>query len=165
MRTLDGILFGWVDSSIRLLAATDIFSQFPSVLITSIDSSRNVASLAVGYRIVEQYKGAALLGQHLLVRGADVGTMANALNLFNGFDELWCFAMPPTVVKPDAVTLVAPLNLDADGLPSTVAAWMKSSHCLLGLGDGVGLNYATTERSLADSIEGLAHSDEPSRAG
>jgi hypothetical protein len=77
-------------------------------------------------------------------------------HLFTGFDEVWCFREEPTLAKPDAVSIVAPLNLSTDAVPGDVADWMKSAGCALGLGDGIGMNYVCRDEQTALLLQALA---------
>jgi hypothetical protein len=76
-----------------------------------------------------------------------------ALGLFFGFDEIWFFDIEPPEEMPEGVWLVGPYNIDSEELPPMLEQWMGRSSCRLGLGDGVGLNYATNDREIASVID------------
>jgi hypothetical protein len=59
------------------------------------------------------------------------------------------------MVKPDDLWIVAPLKI-LDEFPAGLDSWMTNSGCVLGLGDGIGLNYVTTSIEIASAIENLA---------
>ena len=41
-----------------------------------------------------------------------------------------------------------PLNLNEEEVPPVVLDWMKMSKCTIGLGDGIGLNFATSNEDV-----------------
>ena len=155
MRIVDGFRFGWTAISIGRLLAVDptLFTRFGYLLITSIDSSTDVGGLATGYHLLEHCTGCSLLGEGLVVPAAQLAQIAREFNLFNGFDEVWCFDRRPGVAMPTMIALVAPLNVERDPPPHGLEEWMRQSGCTLGLGDGDGLNYVTVMLELAERIE------------
>src|SRR6266567_3473392 len=109
MRDVDGILVNWLDTSItRLLSAdTRILSRFAFIMVTSIDSSDDMT--AMSHEIVKRRPGCSLLGGTLLVPGDQIAELA--FELFNGFDELWCFDEKPKQARPRDLWIMSPLNL------------------------------------------------------
>src|SRR5271155_20439 len=96
-RKVKELVVGWLESSIgQLVEAHGGIGRFSSVLITSVDSSTDMIGIATGYRILDRYEGCSFVGTGLLVPGVRIAQMARELDLFNGFDEVWCFAEPPT---------------------------------------------------------------------
>ncbi len=81
---------------------------------------------------LERFAGAGLLG------GGDEVYFATEWN-----DEFETF---PTRVGPDLVDF-------AEGLPLGLADWMLESRCVLVLGDGAGLNYATFSLELHERLQ------------
>jgi hypothetical protein len=53
--------------------------------------------------------------------------------------------------KPEGVRIVAPCDL-GEGVPNEVADWMWRSGCVVGLGDGEGLNYVTFDEGVARQL-------------
>ncbi|HEV2105283.1 MAG TPA: hypothetical protein VGU27_06085, partial [Candidatus Eisenbacteria bacterium] len=48
---------------------------------------------------------------------------------------------------------LAPDHVDfTEGTPLGLEEWMVDAHCVLALGDGAGLNYATTSRELHERL-------------
>lgn len=99
---------------------------------------------AEGIRFV-QSRGVLLLPPGELDQCATVG-------LFGGFDEVYLctewneeFEAYPTRVTTDLCdfTEATPLGLED---------WMLEAGCLLVLGDGAGLNYATPDRDISERI-------------
>jgi hypothetical protein len=151
VRVVDDLIVGWVDTSIRdlLRADTSELTRFTYWLVTSIDSTTDLTRHATAQAIVAQHASCAFLGQGVLIPGKAVASIAAHFDLFNGFDEAWLFAIKPDTSKPAGLSTVAPLNLGSDAVPPLLASWMKQSTCSLALGDGVGLNYATTSEPTA----------------
>ena len=146
-------IVGWIDSSINaVLRNANLTGRFRYVLVTSIDSSRDLPSLPEPQAIVKRYAGAGFLGDGLLLPSGRVAEVTSAFNLFTGFDEVWCFDHLPPRARPDRVSLVAPLDLSTDTLSSRVLRWMQESRCRLGLGDGIGLNFVTPDDTIAQFL-------------
>jgi len=162
MRKVDSLYVGWVDSSIGALVrqASGILPRSAFVLLTSIDSTIELRDSGIAEKIFRTNHASTTLGNGLVVPGPSLQAIATMFNLFTGFDELWCFDEQPTMPKPDAVWLVSPLELNSDDVPSSLGPWMRDSGCKLGLGDGVGLNYASPTAAAAQLIEELTSSDE-----
>jgi hypothetical protein len=155
MRNIEGLIVNWIDTSIvRLLKAdVSVLSRYAFVMITSVDSSNDTEGFATGYQFLSDL-GCSEFGKNLLVPGNQIEAVAN--QLFSGFDEIWCFDERPTQPKPDGLWIVPPLNLSRDDLPEWLVPWMKESNCSLGLGDGIGMNYASPDRATAQRLEELA---------
>ncbi|MBU0705559.1 MAG: hypothetical protein KKC18_17070 [Chloroflexi bacterium] len=80
---------------------------------------------------------------------------------FTGFDEVWLWheRIQPRQPPPIAITSEAALapprgpTLYTDEELGRLRAWMLTSRCSLGLGDGCGLNYITSLRHWVDRLE------------
>jgi hypothetical protein len=154
MRKLRDLTIGWINADIREVVETGLLSQFSSVLLTSIDSTTDLPN-GIGKRVAELDPGCAFLGKGVIVPGQALERAAAALNLFNGFDELWCFERAPSAPVLNDLSLVAPFNIENDLVPSRLISWMAETDCKLGLGDGIGLNYATRVDALVTTLERL----------
>jgi hypothetical protein len=64
---------------------------------------------------------------------------------------VWLSGEAPLGPKPEGVSIVAPRNL-SDEVPNEVAEWMYRSGCVVGLGDGEGLNYVTIDEDVARQL-------------
>ncbi|HUW18276.1 MAG TPA: hypothetical protein VMW16_03160 [Sedimentisphaerales bacterium] len=74
-----------------------LIAQFPYCVITCIDSSRDMQKLRTTQRIVQDFSKECLFpGQGLQVPGTAVPALARDYNLFNGFDNIWCFCKEPS---------------------------------------------------------------------
>jgi hypothetical protein len=155
MRNVGSLTIGWIDSSIRDSVAAGLPSQFQFVLLTSIDSTANLAGSEIGKRIEAIDPACFCLGAGIVLRGESLGRIAKALDLFQGFDELWCFDNAPEIPKPDDLCIVAPLNLETGRVPACLTSWMAETNCRLALGGGIGLNFATPQPEIAYQLDGL----------
>jgi hypothetical protein len=155
MRSIDDLYVGWLETSIGVLVREDplLLALFPFVLITSVDSTTELADSRIGQAIVRRNHDCAFIGQGLLVPSVKLPALDAELGLFHGFDEVWALDDRPAVAKPSGSSIVGPLNLNEDDPSGDVAEWMNATGCRLGLGDGFGLNYVTSDAGLAEQIE------------
>ena len=153
---------GWLDASIGTLirGRPVAFSGLGYVLVTSLDSAIDISESSIGREIAEQYPECTFLGNGLVVPWEALPAIAEQFNLFNGFDEIWCFEHMPEVAKPLDFCIVAPLDLSSEPAPPLLSAWMERSGCVLGLGDGVGLNYVTGDPEIPAALVRLAEHSE-----
>lgn len=128
----------------------DLLVSLRWALVTSLDSATDLHSVSEKGVFCSEYK-ASFLGGSILLSGRELVRAAEELRLFNGFDEVWWFNQPPEKAKPGNVWITAPVDL-SKGIPKDVSDWVMSSHCILGLGDGIGLNCITDRRDLFRAI-------------
>lgn len=79
-------------------------------------------------------------------------------DFLTGFDEVWLCAHIPKSNKPELFRMTSDTRLSGVP-PAELAEWMLASGCVVGLGDGDGLNVATFDRALAVALatgDGLA---------
>ena len=129
-----------------------LLSQFPFALITCIDSSRDLRELRSGNEIVTSFGGSSFLEGALATTGDTLLALIEQCNVFNGFDEVWLFPNAPSKSIPAGIWITAPLEITKE-MPSGLPEWMNQSGCSLGIGDGIGLNYITSDLSVADVLE------------
>ena len=122
-------------------------------MITCIDSCTEPSRLKVAETILAALPGARLLDASLIVPGRLLGVVAQQFGLFSGFDELWCSTGRVQSDFPRELTIVAPMNLSSEPLPTVLAEWMITANCQLGLGDGDGLNFVTTEPATVERLQ------------
>ena len=122
-------------------------------MTTAIDSHRDVANLSSLGWLQERYGSRiATFDAHLVVRADIIAEFVTAeANVFNGFDEIWCFEAMPGEPRPDDLAITSDAPLEGERA-RRVAAWMEASGAGLGLGDGAGLNYATFDPRIADVL-------------
>jgi hypothetical protein len=156
MRSIGSLAVGWVDTSIAAVVADGLLSRFHSVLITSIDSTTDISASIIGERIVTSDARCSFLGTGIVVPGKILARSAEVLNLFNGFDELWCYEQAPAIPKPRDLLIVYPRNFETEEVPSGLLSWVEETDCKLALGDGVGLNFVTPSEEIANSIRHFA---------
>lgn len=155
MKRTDDLNVGWLDTSIGLLLESQdaMFAGYAYVLITRVDSATDLRQVPTARAIIERYPACRFLGGGLVIPAGALAEAGKEFNLFNGFDEAWWFSREPQLPKPDAVFLVAPLDLRDDAVSDQLRDWMRASGCELGLGDGVGLNYVALDESVALELE------------
>jgi hypothetical protein len=135
------VVVGWLDSNVREIVRSGFLSRFGQVLITSLDSSRDLAELEFSKKIRSFDPACAFLGAGVVVPGRLIKSIEESLGLFFGFDEVWCFDDRARPQSPRGVSIVAPLNFVEEGVSPELVEWMRASGCTLGLGDGFGLNF------------------------
>jgi hypothetical protein len=152
MRKLQTLAVGWLDINIRAVVEAGLLSQFGSVLITSIDSSKDLSTSTIRGRIAEFDPACVSLGSGIVVHGESMVRLTAGLNL-SGLDELWCFERFPNTPKPTDLWIVSPFNIETDPIPPRLISWMAETDCKLGLDDGIGLNYGTPWEELSRTLE------------
>jgi hypothetical protein len=156
-----GIIVGTLATSIGDFVRGNpaFLGRFPAVLITVLDSESSVQSTATASEIMKTHSECFDLQDGLVVPGPLLSKVADDFRLFTGFDELWCFRKTPSP-KPRLLSIVPPTVPSEGVLRTQFDEWMKRSDCVLGLGDGIGMNYVTTDSALASALENLAKGDE-----
>lgn len=146
-----------IDSSIDDVIGKfpELFDDFDWVLVTSLDSSRDLNKDAMIQKTGLLHR---FLGSGALFEGRAMRQLILADGMFSGFDELWCFRHEISIPMPTVVQLVGPLQINT-GIPNAVQTWMKQSKCVLGLGDGTGLNYITIDPAIAKLLDPSAGDD------
>jgi hypothetical protein len=146
------IMFGW-NSDLDMPSAVhradrDLIVR-GHVLISMVDSTPEVARLSSLLSVLAELSAAYRAADDDVV--IDGETLLSLINrgFFTGFDEIWLFAEPPLDGKPPSLRLTSDVRL-GQKLPEGIASWMTESGSLAGLGDGDGLNFATSHSALAD---------------
>jgi hypothetical protein len=127
-------------------------SELPFVLISSIDSQRDlrrIKLLASRFEIEPKW---ALSIYPLVISGTSTVDLANEDRLFTGFDEIWIPRRLPISNPPSNAYLVAPREIESF-LPLEIENWVESSECRLGVGDGDGLNYVVLDDELGRQLQ------------
>lgn len=130
-----------------LLENRSAISELPYILISSMDSDREVAAMPWA-RARQQDPAWAISLHPLVLSGQSVIELLSDPELFTGFDELWVPATLPVEQPPGDAYLVGPQQLDSDS-PEAIGRWIRASHCRLGVGDGDGMNYVVSDSKLA----------------
>jgi len=92
------------------------------------------------------------LDSKIILTNEAIRKLNREFSLFNGFDEIYCFLEKPRALSPRKAFLTGPIEIE-NKIPKDLERWMLNNNCLLGLGDGIGLNYITTERAIAEILE------------
>ncbi|MGH7572374.1 MAG: hypothetical protein ACREMK_11105 [Gemmatimonadota bacterium] len=149
------LFVGWLDDDIPSFvgASSFVFASFPFILITSLDSSMDVYNLkAIQLLISKGLIRPRPVGESCLITGEEFVELCSSSNIFTGFDEVWCFNHVPYEDKPHDVTIVPPIDIDDQIVRGIVKGWMRKSGALMGLGDGVGMNYAISNEMIANAV-------------
>ena len=96
----------------------------------------------------KQHRGALLLEPGELDRFSSVG-------LFHGVDELFLCAEWDEELEPFPGRVSSDLHDFNEGTPLGLEEWVADAGCLLVLGDGDGLNFATPSPELAERLRSL----------
>lgn len=140
MRECDRFKLYRANDSVADAAKDGCLGQFSFVLLTCVDSMREIAPSLTGKKILLEIEGSEALDGGIVLPGKHCELAARSINIFNGFDEVWCFNRRPKHAPPISSGIVSPFDVDVDGLDSALLTWMVAENCLLGLGDGIGLN-------------------------
>lgn len=93
-----------------------------------------------------EHRGALLMDPHELERCSTAGFLSGGDEVFLSTewnDELEPY---PSRISSDHADF-------REGLPLGLADWMAETHCVLALGDGGSLNYATTSEELHERLQ------------
>jgi hypothetical protein len=149
----EGFDFGWVaGKSVADMVGghRDLFRLLPFIVITSIDSASRLGEMVCSeLRIAGQ--SAPLSEDPVVVSGATLCQLVTERNMFTGFDEIWIVESLPVAAMPKEISLTAPVQLVGPP-PSSLILWMQQSGWRLGLGDGYGLNFASSDRNLLRAV-------------
>jgi len=149
--------YGWVQDSIEDLASSgwSVFDEYPYCLVTCIDSVRDLRPSLLCKDISGSVPWVSFNGKTLVVSEGGITDLArkHRLSLFPGFDEVWLFRNFPCVEKPANVKLTMPTpDFQADAPTPELIEWFRTSECVLGLGDGIGMNYVTASEEIVSLI-------------
>jgi hypothetical protein len=144
------------------LLCPELVSNFPFAVIACLDSGREI-SLAIPsiQKLLEAEVSIRTIGQHLLTTGPAAVDIITRFGLFNGFDELWLFSREPQNDIPRGFRIRSSeiLNVEyqmteteAERWCSELARWMAPSGAVLGIADGVALDYVSTDEQIAVCI-------------
>ena len=92
-----------------------------------------------------QNRGVLLLPPGELDQCASVG-------LFRGFDEVYLCAEWNEEFEAFPTRITSDLSDFSEATPLGLEDWMLEAGCLLVLGDGAGLNFATPDREIAERL-------------
>lgn len=142
----------WIDSSISHYICDYIFDTFHEnaknlnfALITSLDSDCAPSLLLEYWKNSKDSELKLLadmgkpLGNGILLPTATLVEVNAKARFFYGFDEIWFFKNDRIKPKPLTAWLVGPYQVDQK-IFDQLGSWLIDNDCLLGLGDGCGLN-------------------------
>lgn len=145
-------LGGWIDNSVHLFLShsSEHWSQFRYALITCLDSNTDVGAIIhknSHLKSLEEF--GEIVGKGLRVTTAQLLEAEQKERIFYGFDEVWFSHTKAFAPKPRSAWLTGPSELHAH-LPDELVQWMNDSQCMLGIGDGTGLNYVVKISGVAE---------------
>lgn len=122
------------------------------VLVTVIDSTPQVRQLPSIVPLLDQlgmfYRA---VDDDVVIKAADLSALVNRHHILSGFDEIWLCRDIPRAGKPVTFQITSDVPFGNDP-PAGLLNWMLASTCTVGLGDGDGLNLATTEQTVAVAL-------------
>lgn len=137
-----------------MLARPPFMASCRYCLVTSIDSIEDLADLPslISFLSRRNHKPVAL-GTGLVVDLPALEDMLSDPSYFTGFDEIWLCRDMPQRPKPKHVQLTSGTLGEnrLQGLPE----WMQEASCVVGMGDGGGFVYVTTEPAVAGHLASL----------
>ena len=133
-------------------AGVDLLPHFELAAIPVLDNAERPGEWpAVRRRLraegirYDQHRGVLLLAPGELDRFSSVG-------LFRGFDELYLASEWNDEFESFPGRITSDQQNFHDDTPLGLEEWMIDIGCLLGVGDGEGLNYATLDGDLAERL-------------
>jgi hypothetical protein len=156
MKRIDGFCLDNNDGSIRQFLA-DFDRCIPkagTILIGCLDSDQEVANLVENsQQLKENIQSFERFFNGILVSRESLERLRASKNYFTGFDEIWVFGSRPKISLRPTQTLVGPHSIEETYTPE-LGKWMADTGCLIGIGDGSGLNVITPDDRLCSEIHG-----------
>lgn len=142
---------GWIETTIHdfLLEIDEPSSEMGYALVTCLDSSFNVASLAgKSPRLRALKEQGRVVGKGVLLSTRRLLALERRQRMFFGFDEVWFFSQSQISRKPKILVITGPARISSE-LTGKLAEWMHGNSGSLGLGDGAGMNFCARLRGVA----------------
>ncbi|MEA2393294.1 MAG: hypothetical protein QOJ82_1185 [Solirubrobacteraceae bacterium] len=121
------------------------------VLISAIDSTFDVTELQSLFVHLHDIGASAVKVGHAVAVERRTFDALIKEEFFNGFDEVWLCRSIPQEPKPSDVRLTSDAQM-VSAPSEAVGEWMCKVGCLLGLGDGAGLNFVTVDGRIASAL-------------
>jgi len=142
-----------VHASEALSAVFEHLDPAWSAVIRCIDSARDSAEVA---KILSHHGVQSRQVSGNTVISVDELKTVLKRNILNGFDEIWFVSGDSPVASLANIPPATSEGADfSTGPPSEITAVMITSDCVLVLGDGCGLNYATNRIHLAEVLAAM----------
>ncbi len=150
----DLIFHGRLHASVsELIDAGDLLPHFELAAIAVLEGQeRPGEEPAVRRRMrsegirPRENRGALLMDPHELERCSTAGFLS-------GGDEVFLSTEWNDELEPYPSRIAADHSDFREGLPLGLADWMSETHCILAMGDGGSLNYATTSEELHERLQ------------
>jgi len=149
----DRLYFGRLHTTIsEVIDAGDLLPHFELAAIAVLEGQERPGEEPALRRRVRaegilptEHRGAFLLDAGELERFSSVG-------LFGGGDEVFFSREWNDEFEPFPGRVTADHVDFRDGIPLGLEEWMLDSQCVIVLGDGAALNYATTDREVHEKL-------------
>jgi hypothetical protein len=133
-----------------LMCILQMRGQNWTAIVRSIDSATSVDDLITTlafHRVPHDVNnGNVCVSIDALQKGLDAG-------LFTGFDEVWIFSdNPPTFDLGPLPSATSDATDFSSSVPSELTNAIEKTNCVVVLGDGCGLNYATSDKRVQEEI-------------
>ncbi len=145
-------LGGWIDSSVHLFLShsREHLSRFRYALITCLDSNTDIGAIIdKSIHLKSLAEVGDIVGKSMRITTAQLLEAGRNDRVFHGFDEVWFSHTRFFSPKPRSAWLTGPSEMN-DHLPDELVQWMHDSQCMLGIGDGTGLNYIVKISGVAE---------------
>ncbi len=145
-------LGGWIDSSVYLFLShsKEHLSRFRYALITCLDSNTDVSAIIhKSIHLKSLAEVGDIVDKSLRITTAQLLEANQKERIFHGFDEVWFSHTRSFTLKPRSAWLTGP-NETHHHLPDELIQWMTDNQCMLGIGDGTGLNYVVKISGVAE---------------
>lgn len=147
------IYFGRLSASVpEVVDAGDLLPEFELAAIAVFEGQERPGEDPAVRRMLRsegvrpaEHRGALLVDPGSLERVSSVG-------LFSGGDEVFLAAEWNDEFEPFPGRVSADMADFREGLPLGLEDWMIDAGCVLALGDGAALNYATSSRELHEKF-------------
>ena len=144
--------FGW-NPELNIRSAVDMVDPLLltgcHAMVSVLDSTPGVRRLPSllpllrSLRVVHEE-----VGDDVAIPGTVLRSLIDEHDFFTGFDEIYLFHELPTRMKPDTFRITSDVPFGSPA-PSGLADWMDLASCIAALGDGIGLNFATFDPTIA----------------
>lgn len=150
MSNVRNLCYGCLDLGLRDLIRTNakLLRGYNYVLLTALDSVRDLTAAMIGQRILRELPRTRALGDGLLLPAGILTEVGWISDLFGGFDEAWFFDIEVRGPLPRGVSVLPPPSFDRVEPDEATIKWFLEFDCKLALGDGFGMNYLSTDREV-----------------
>ena len=144
--------------SLAMFMRSEIFGAYASAYVTCLDSNRE--SVGVGSPDFRRYTEITKVAVHTLgggvvMTGQDLMRLATTTGLFNEFDEVW-FSHRPFTAAYDPGLYGSRWEVEIGKEASPLLSWMRTASVEVGMRDGIGFEYLTSDAVVAGALDSLS---------